>query len=195
MTSVPPDIHPSYADALRVACTQKTKDPGEKPTLENVNTSPPRSSFKNSVTFKFSRFEFSSQEAVKLLYEKYQKRVAAIKILGQSKTIILAFWNEMDIHEVIKEGFYANDRKVPCFKTISNSQRVLNVRINDLPGQEEETLRVKLEAALSKIARVIQIDFQYYYGNTGWLQDHCYAILEPNPETFGKYPTSPIGHR
>ncbi|KAL1914301.1 uncharacterized protein VTP21DRAFT_9039 [Calcarisporiella thermophila] len=76
-------------------------------------------------------------------------------------TIILAFRNE----------------------TLSTSQRVLKIRINDLPGQEEESLRGKLEAALSKYARVIQIDFQYY-GNTGWLQDYCYAILEPNPETM-----------
>ncbi|KAL1924512.1 uncharacterized protein VTP21DRAFT_4166 [Calcarisporiella thermophila] len=125
MTSIPPDNHPSYADVLRVACTRKTKDPGEEPTLESVNRSSPSSSFKNSVTYKFSRFAFSSQEAVKLLYEKYQKQVAAIKILGHSKTIILAFQNEVNIYE---------------------------------------------------------IDFQYY-GNPGWLQDHCYAILEPNPET------------
>ncbi|KAL1914130.1 uncharacterized protein VTP21DRAFT_11359 [Calcarisporiella thermophila] len=127
-----------------VASTRKAKDPGEKPTLENVNTSPRRSSFKNSVTFKFSRFEFSSHEAVKLLYEKYQKQVAAIKILGHSKTIILAFRNEVNIHE-----------KNPS---------------------------EKLEAALSKYAQVIQIDFQYY-GNTGVVRDYCYAILEPNSET------------
>ncbi|KAL1915316.1 uncharacterized protein VTP21DRAFT_6774 [Calcarisporiella thermophila] len=102
MPSAPPDTHPFCADAFHIASTLKTKNSDEKPTLENINTSPSRTFFKNSVTFKFSRFEFSSQEVVKLLYEEYQKQVTAIKIFGHSKTIMLASRTEVNAHEEVE---------------------------------------------------------------------------------------------
>jgi hypothetical protein len=107
----------------------KTLSSGQASTnqLHNTITSVTRTKLVNALTFNFTTIEGNRDGFIRTIASFYQNKILSIKYLHRERMIQFGFAANIDVAEVIHNGFSINGQVVPkfrCYEDIKNIVRI-----------------------------------------------------------------------